>query len=170
MLTSVISLGGSMFYKLIQRAFPNWFAYNSIHIMQPMFTKQKNLEIAEEFGTRWMYSLKDPQRPPKPKVLYTVSAITQVLKNQDAFKVPWLKSLNELMPDKNKDYSDFMLGADMPTNTEQRHLVSKALYDRKEFTQILSDAIEEHGSRFLNEETFKFHAGAQINQIDILRE
>jgi hypothetical protein len=39
-------LKGSMFYKLIQRALPGWFKYNSIYLWQPMYTPGKNIELA----------------------------------------------------------------------------------------------------------------------------
>ena len=34
------TLGKSMLYKLIQRGVPGWFPFNSISVMQPMYTKQ----------------------------------------------------------------------------------------------------------------------------------
>lgn len=138
--------------------------------MQPMFTRKKNQEIAEELGTAWMFSPKAPSPPPGFKVVADHATITEILKNQASFKVPWLKSLNDLMPDKGKDFSDYMLGGDASVNAEQRRLVHSALYDPREFTKVLSSAIQEHGKRFLEDETFKFQGETQFNQIDIIRE
>lgn len=159
-----------MFYKLIHRAFPGWFEYNSYHVMQPMFTRKRNQEIAEELGTAWMFNPKEPGPPPGLKIVADHATIVGILKDQGNFKAPWVKSLNEMLADRKKTFSDFMLGGDDPVNTEQRNLVHSIVYDPKEFPKILSKAVQEHGKRFLEAETFKFQGENQFNQIDIIRE
>ena len=162
-------LGGSMFYKLIQRALPGWFPYNSLHVMQPMFIRAKNEEIARELGTIDLYTL-DPPSPPKvPVVLMDHTTISAVLKDQASFKIPWLKALNEAAP-KGREYSTFMLGGDKVANTVQRNLVGDIIYGPVEFKKLLANAVASYGSRFLGEETFKYTGTDGVHQIDILRE
>lgn len=168
------TLGGSMFYKLIQRAFSGWFPYNSLHVMQPMFTRKKNEEIARELGTIDMYTLDDPA-PPRPlNILTSHAIITEVLSNKDAFKVPWLPGLNALFP-KQRDFSSFMLGADQQANTDQRELVMKIVYGMDQtsqdgFQKLLLDTVESYATKFLEQETFKYAGDNAPQQIDILRE
>ena len=165
------TLGGSMFYKLIQRAFPGWFPYNSASVMQPMFTKKANLQIAEELGTRAMFTDQDPKRPPVPKLLTLHQGIRDVLSDKQSFVVPWLKGLNDLFPGK-KDYKGFMLGGDAEANAEQRKLVMSVMYSPVDFKTIFTGAVMDYGARFLNQETFKYkESGASpLRLIDIVRD
>ena len=165
------TMGGSMFYKLIQRAFPSWFPYNSASLMQPMFTKDANLKIAKELGTIAMFTDADPKPPPAVKILTGHSGIIEVLKDKQSFMVPWLKSLNDLFPGV-KDYSGFMLGADGDANAEQRKLVMSVMYSPSDFKKTFMDAVAGYGKRFLAQETFKYkESGASpLRLIDIIRD
>ena len=40
----------SVFHRLLQRAFPGWFPYNSIRFFHPFYTAQKNSEFAKDQG------------------------------------------------------------------------------------------------------------------------
>lgn len=39
-----------MLYKLIQRGVPGWFPFHSLHVMQPMYTRKTNEQIARDIG------------------------------------------------------------------------------------------------------------------------
>ncbi|KAK8256469.1 hypothetical protein IWZ00DRAFT_541955 [Phyllosticta capitalensis] len=160
-------MGGSMFYKLIQRALPNWFPYNSLHIMQPMFTRKMNEQIAREIGTIDQYTLEGPSPPRRPVILTKHSTITKVLADSTHFAVPWAKPLNEMFPGK-KDYSSFMLGGDKPENTAQRNLVGDVLYTPAEFKKLLSETTLAHTKSYLKKETLSL--GKKLDQIDIIRD
>ncbi|TVY84744.1 Psi-producing oxygenase A [Lachnellula suecica] len=149
------TLGGSMFYKLIQRGVPGWFPYNSLHVMQPMFTKKMNETIAKELKTIWQYTLADPAPPPNPIIVVKNSTSMQLLNNQDAFKVIWANSLNSMFP--NKDYSGFMLGADLPANTAQRKLMGAAIYGIKDLKKVLADFIANTGADCLKAESLNLY-------------
>ncbi|KAK0106849.1 hypothetical protein ONS95_003571 [Cadophora gregata] len=161
-------LGGSMFYRLLQRAFPGWYPYNSLHIMQPMFTWKMNRQIAEEIGTIKQYSLTGPKKPAAPIVLTKHSAITQVLKDQTSFRVPWLPALNDLFPGKT-DYSSFMLSGDGPENLTQRALLQSIMYGPDEFTKLVMEFVTATAKRSLELEGFKMNAD-NLCQIDIIRD
>ena len=156
-----------MYYKLIQRAFPGWFPYNSLHVMQPFFTKDKNEEIAKKIGTIKLYTKANPRPPPVPKILTKHGEIKKVLLDQQSFVVPWLPALNDLFPEE-RDFSAFMLSADLPANTLQRNLVGDILYGPKEFEKILSSSIISLAQKYLATE--EFGIGGATKQIDILRE
>ena len=156
-----------MMYKLIQRAFPGWFPYNSLHVMQPFFTKAQNELIAKKIGTIDHYTKADPAPPKVPKIVTGNEATRKILTNQRSFVVPWLPALNDLFPGK-KDYSGFMLGGDKPLNTMQRNLVGDALYGPQGFKQLLAASVTDLATKYLKAE--EFGVGAAGTQIDILRE
>ena len=155
-----------MLYKLIQRAVPGWFPYNSLHVMQPMYTRKMNQRIAEEIGTIKQYTLADPKPPRPPIVLMKHATICKVLKDQKSFIVPWLPAMNDIFPGE-KDLSGYMLSADKPENAAQHRLVADAIYT-PEFPRILFDSIVTTGKACLKSDTFSL--GSSIQQIDIIRE
>lgn len=160
-------LAGSMFYKLFQRAFPGWYPYNSLHIMQPMFTWKMNKQIAEELGTIKQYSLAGPSAPKKPIIVVKHSLVTKILKDQNAFRVPWKPALNDLFPGK-KDYSGFMLGGDAASNAKQRALLGSIMYAPREFSELLMNFVTTTASSCLKATGYELSKG--LNQIDIIRE
>ncbi|KAH8587872.1 prostaglandin G/H synthase 2/cyclooxygenase 2, pgh2/cox2 [Bisporella sp. PMI_857] len=161
-------LGGSMFYKLFQRAFPGWYPYNSLHIMQPMFTWKMNKQIAEEIGTIDQYSLKGPKKPAAPIVITKHSTVLQVLKDQSAFRVPWLPALNDLFPGKT-DYGSFMLSGDAASNAKQRALVESIIYGPDEFGQLIMEFVTAAAKGCLETEGFQMNAN-NLCQVDIIRD
>lgn len=164
---SLCSLGGSMMYRLIQRAVPGWFPFNSLHVMQPMFTRKMNEEIARQFGTIAQYTLNDPSPPRRPVVLTKHALIRKVLKDQRCFVVPWAAGLNQIFPGK-EDYSTYMLGGDKVVNTAQRNLVGDILYGPADFKKLLSDFVMTVGKSYLKANMFTL--GKSLQQIDIIRE
>lgn len=161
------TLGGSMMYKLIQRGLPGWFAFNSLAVMQPMFTKKVNEEIARELGTMDQYTLDDPKPPPKPVVVFTSAAIKQALGSPKQFAVPWLQAVNSLFPGK-KDLSWFMLAGDGPRNYEHRANMLKAMGDLPTLHKAVFELVERVGSQLMDKETFELKKG--LNQMDLIRD
>ncbi|KAJ5758694.1 hypothetical protein N7520_005850 [Penicillium odoratum] len=159
-------LGGSMFWKLFQRAFPGWFPYNSLHSTQPMFTRKMNEQIAREIGTIDQYTLKDPSPPPTPIVLAKYSSVTKVLSDQTNFHVTWAKNLNDMTP--GKKYDSYMLGGDAPANAAQRNLVREIMFSPAEFMQLLSQTSMHAGKELLDNETLSL--ASDLNQLDIIRD
>jgi hypothetical protein len=161
-------LGGSMFYKLFQRAFPGWYPYNSLHIMQPIFTWKMNKQIAEEIKTIDQFSLNGPKKPATPIIVTKHSTVVQVLKDQTAFRVPWLPPLDDLFPEKTT-YSSFMLSGDASSNAKQRKLVESIIYGPDEFGQLVLEFVTATAKSCLEKEGFQMNAD-NLCQIDVLRE
>jgi linoleate 10R-lipoxygenase len=161
------TLGGSMLYKLIQRGLPGWFPYNSVAVMQPMYTKKANTEIAKELGTIDQYTLDDPKPPATPVVIISSASIKKVLSSPKQYVLPWLKPLNSLFPGK-KDYSWFMLGGDDPVNVRERDNMLKALKKIPNFHQAIHGFVERVGTELIKKETFTLRKG--LNQIDFIRD
>ena len=94
-------LKSSVFHRLLQRAFPGWFPYNSIRFFHPFYTAAKNAEYAQQQGygkdfrmtitpeakdmfgrpTEYGYDVKDsdPEKPWKPWYLDDHEEIAAVL-------------------------------------------------------------------------------------------
>lgn len=155
-----------MFYKLIQRALPGWFPYNSLHSTQPMFTRKMNEQIAREIGTLDRYSLQDPAPPPRKVILTNHATVTKVLKDQDSFRVPWAGYFNDLIP--GKTFNDYMLGGDRPANAAQKKLVKSILYSPDQFIELLSQTTVMVGTELLNTHTLQL--SRDLDQVDIIRE
>ncbi|KAK0629535.1 heme peroxidase [Bombardia bombarda] len=162
-----LTLGGSMLYKLIQRGVPGWFPFNSISVMQPMYTKIGNEKIARELGTMDQYTLDGPKPPSKPVVIVTSAAIKEVLSNPKKFVVPWLPAVNSLFPGK-KDLSWFMLAGDEPANYAHRASIEKATAKIPNLAQAVREFIDRVGNQLVEKETFQLAEG--LNQIDIIRD
>lgn len=159
-------LGGSKFYWLFQRAFPSWFPYNSLHIMQPMFTRKMNEEIAREIGTIQNYTLAGPKPPPQPILLTEHAKITGVLEDQANFHVPWVL-YEDLFPGK-KSFAGFMLGGDKAANTAQKKLVKEILNTPAEFATLLADTAVAVGRNLIKKECLELRKG--LDQLDIIRD
>ncbi|RFU32277.1 hypothetical protein B7463_g4075, partial [Scytalidium lignicola] len=161
------TLGGSMLYKLIQRGVPGWFPFNSIAVMQPMYTKKANEKIAKELGTLEQYTLDDPKPPAKAVVIITNAAIKQTLSNPKQFAAPWLPGINSLFPGK-KDFGWFMLAGDEPRNRTNRANFTKAMGKIPSLHNAVHEFIERVGTELIKKETFTLKKG--LDQIDLIRD
>ena len=59
-------LKSSVFHRLIQRAFPGWFPYDSIRYLHPFYTKTQNQQFAESQGYLPDFDSTNPRKPAKP--------------------------------------------------------------------------------------------------------
>ncbi|KAI0555851.1 heme peroxidase [Xylaria curta] len=161
------TMGGSMLYKLIQRGLPGWFPYNSVAVMQPMYTKKANAAIAKELGTLDQFTLNDPKPPPTPIVVFSSASVRQVLGNPKQYVVPWVQPLNDLFPGK-KDFSWFMLAGDADVNFKERANMQKALAKVPNLHEAIHELVQQVGSELIAKATFTLKEG--LNQIDFIRD
>lgn len=161
------TLGGSMLYKLIQRGLPGWFPFNSVAVMQPMYTKKANIQIAKKLGTIDQFTVDDPKPPKQPIIVTSNATAKKALSNPDTFATPWLAGINALFPGK-KDYSWFMLSGDGPTHVAHRQSMLKAVQKIPNLHTALHQFIDNVGAKLIEKETFKLSQG--LHQIDIIRD
>ncbi|KAL4904048.1 hypothetical protein BDW74DRAFT_155062 [Aspergillus multicolor] len=161
------TLGGSMLYKLIQRGVPGWFPFNSVGVMQPMYTRAANEAIAKELGTWAQYTAADPKRPAKPAVVVSSAAIQHVLRNPKQFAVPWLHPLNSLFPG-TKDVSWFMLAGDEPRNQEHRKAFTSVLAQIPNLHSAVHNLVRTVGAELLDAKTLTLKNG--VATIDFIRD
>ncbi|KAI8944722.1 heme peroxidase [Xylaria longipes] len=161
------TMGGSMLYKLIQRGLPGWFPYNSVAVMQPMYTKKANAAIAKELGTLDQFTLDDPKPPAKPIVVVSSASIRQVLSNPKQYIIPWAQPLNAVFPGK-KDFSWFMLAGDKDANFKERVNMNKALKKVPNLHEAIHGLVQQVGAELIAKATFTLQDG--LNQIDFIRD
>ncbi|KAK0625776.1 linoleate diol synthase [Immersiella caudata] len=161
------TLGGSMLYRLIQRGLPGWFPFNSVSVMQPMYTKKANEKIARQLGTISDFTLDDPKPPPKAVVLATGAAIRSVLTNTKGFSMPWLYAFNTMFSGK-KDFSWFMLSGDEPANYANRANMERVLAKLPNLLGTVRNLVQTTGAKLIEKESLALKEG--LIQLDLIRD
>lgn len=97
-------LKGSVFHRVIQRAFPGWFDYDSVRFFHPFYTSQQNAKYAREQGYDRDFKMKSevvkwnlmnqpveykydvtasmPKKPPKPVYLSDYAEVKAILSEE----------------------------------------------------------------------------------------
>src|SRR5271170_4465548 len=84
-------------YKLLMRAFPGWYKFNSIYAMFPFSLPEKTREVQEKLGWGSLYSFDKPAPPAKPMdFIRTYDACVRVLDDQEHFQMSWGPAIKEL--------------------------------------------------------------------------
>ncbi|KAL8897030.1 MAG: hypothetical protein Q9207_007419, partial [Kuettlingeria erythrocarpa] len=151
------TLGGSMLYRLIHRAVPKWFKFNSIYVMQPMYLPSMNAEIAKEFNTIDQYSLDPPAPPPKITLLNTHAAISALLNDQANFKVKYGMQLPDLV------FPEYMLQGDGPANRENHKFVASRLMNVPGGLDFYAKAFEDTTWKILAREAYTLGDRFQVD-------
>ena len=155
------TLGGSMLYRLIQRAFPQWFKFNSVYVMQPMYLPSMNAEIFKKLGTIDQYCLDPPAPPPKLTVLNTQAAISALLNDQANFKVKYGMQLPDLV------FPEYMLQGDTSKNTENHQFVAPRLMNVPGGLALYAKSFEDTTRKILARESYKL---GNTWQVDMTKE
>ncbi|KAL8725978.1 MAG: hypothetical protein Q9166_007012 [cf. Caloplaca sp. 2 TL-2023] len=59
------TLKSSVFHRLLQRAFPEWFPYDSVRFFHPFYTSEHNADLAKQQGYEPTFKIKQITPPPK---------------------------------------------------------------------------------------------------------
>jgi len=148
-------------YKLIQRAFPGWFKFNSVYVMQPMYTPKMNAQIIKELGTASSFSLDPPAPPKRMTILNTHAAISALLADNSSFKVRYGESLPDLI------FADFMLSGDNTANAQNHTLTRKVLMGCPAGMPVFEAWFETMTRKILAREAYKLK---DVYQVDITKE
>src|SRR5277367_1217529 len=65
---------GGVLYRVLMRAFPGWYEYNSVYALFPLTIPSENKKILRRLGKRSLYSFKRPSAPARPYVLSTAQS------------------------------------------------------------------------------------------------
>ncbi|KAI3396982.1 hypothetical protein diail_11382 [Diaporthe ilicicola] len=124
--------GGHVMHKLIFRAFPNHFAYNSVYAHFPLVTPPENKTILKGMGTWGQYSWETPRARQLPVMIKSHNACARILNDDKNFKVVWGEAITGLT--NNTDApglaKDFCLSGDRSANRLNRNQMQKCLYPK----------------------------------------
>ena len=77
-----------MIYKLLMRAFPGYYHFNSVFAMFPFTIPNENRRILQALGKEHDYDFSRPTVVRQPQLVTTWSGVRDVLDDQTRFKVP----------------------------------------------------------------------------------
>ena len=77
-----------MIYKLIMRAFPGYYHFNSVYAMFPFTVPDKTRSILQSLGKEPDYDFDKPSFVGPPQPVLSWSGVQSVLNDQVQFKVP----------------------------------------------------------------------------------
>ncbi|KAF2642870.1 fatty acid oxygenase [Massarina eburnea CBS 473.64] len=114
--------GGGVMYKLLMRAFPDWYRGNSIYASYPFTVPSEMRRINKSLNQISDYSYESPRLTTKPIIVTTWRGVNNVMLYSRSYTVPYGKALGQL-----GDF-EYMLNADTLAATEQRKVISRAVY------------------------------------------
>ena len=154
---------GCVFYKLMLRAFPHHFKYNSVYVHYPFTIPDAMQGFLKELKKDHLYDYSEPALVEKPHIVREYKLGTEIMRDQTTFKVTWGRAMEYLMGNAAKD---FMLAGDEPKNKASRELVSKALYI-SEWEKEMRSYYAAKTQELLQEKSAKI---ADFHQVDIIRD
>ncbi|KAF7872129.1 hypothetical protein EAF04_003054 [Stromatinia cepivora] len=129
---------GAVLYKLVLRAFPNYFQGNSIYAHFPFVTPQVNLEIQKSLGREGLYSWEVPKKKAELSSVESWEKCKGILEDSVNWKVTWGPPISVLTSQESSDSSKtvtppailpFCLAGDAPINATSRSLITSSFYD-----------------------------------------
>lgn len=116
-------------HRLLMRAFPGYYAFNSVYAMYPFSVPNKTRQTLMASGTLSTYSFDSPKKPPfsiatlnSMTYISSYHALIRVLNDHDTFKETWGPAIKELTG------TMYMLGWDTPASTGQHVRLHKEIY------------------------------------------
>lgn len=129
---------GAVLYKLVLRAFPNYFEGNSIYAHFPFTTPEVNREIQKSLGREGLYSWEVPKKKAELSSVQTWDECKGILEDSVNWKVTWGPPISVLTSQKSSDSSKtdsspavlpFCLAGDAPVNATSRSLIISSFYN-----------------------------------------
>ncbi len=156
-----------VFYKLILKAFPNHFKYNSVYAHYPLTTPKASAEILGSLERLGDFVWDRPTYTP-PRINVTgYDGVTAVLADGETFNVTWGEGLSYLMGEPG---SRFMLSGDGPLFRERRDQMSKCLYSDG-WAREIRQFYEETTTNLLKEWGYKVGGRkTSFSMVDVVRD
>ena len=158
-------MGGAKMSMLILNAFPKWFKYNSVYVLQPFFTPKESEVIFTKQGTLAKYSLEPPKLEKDAIPLLSHAAVSATLRDSTNFRVPWGPAMDYLM-----EGNRFCLAHDGPDSVKQHTDIMQALTALPNYATKFKIYLEEIFCGLLKRESYKLGRGHQYYQVDVVRE
>ncbi|KAL7269861.1 hypothetical protein RUND412_007453 [Rhizina undulata] len=146
--------------KLILKAFPNHFKYNSIYAMQPLTIPSENKRICTSLGNVDQFDFDPPSFTRARIPIFSYAATKQILNDQENFKVIWNTGFDYLMK------APFMLSGDKPLNAEQKKFVGERFYHEGiNWQKEIRDFYEEITAKLLRKKSYKLGNTYQVDAV-----
>lgn len=141
---------GSVMHKLLMRAFPGWYKFNSIYAMFPFSVPDKTREVLEKMGTLSLYSFDQPAPPAKPMdFISTYDACVRVLDDQEHFKMGWGPAIMGLTG------REYMLSGDTQANRDQHARLHKEIIGVKGSEKAIWDFYVQITNELIQDSSFQ---------------
>lgn len=144
---------GGVLYRLLMRAFPGWYEYNSVYALFPLTIPSENKVILKELGLESSYSFKPPSNPTVPISFSTAQSARTILGNQQAFNVSISGS------------NDFMVCGDGVS--EHKHFMEALYTDVPKCMNEIWDFYIKRTIQLVRDGSFQL---GEYFQVDIVRE
>lgn len=149
-------------YQLILNAFPNWFKFNSVFVMQPFYTCKESFKIFKKQGVENLYYFDKAEESDQMIIVTSHAAVRRILEDQTHFKVMWGES---------GFLKTFMLSGDSPIHTKQRNMVAAAWRSVAGSMQQFTDFAKLISLSVLKTAAIPLGRGKQaVYQVDIVKE
>ncbi|KAJ4243864.1 hypothetical protein NW762_014745 [Fusarium torreyae] len=185
-------LKSSMFHRLLQRAFPEWYPYDSLRFFHPFYTSDKNATLAKQQGydkefsmrtiplkraenndrgeiTRFKYDIEksNPQRPSKTLYLTNREDIKLILKDKSDILVHPARTRISFLPIVIHDV--LKPGQNNPThNGRITSLQTSTIEHSQEYHAHIMSYLVDVARGIINREVVTMEKG--IYQLDIIRD
>ena len=150
-------------YRLLMRAFPGWYEYNTVYALFPFTIPSENRKILTSRDVITQYSFKPPS-PPASQIFFNTAANAKaILGNEKTFNVIWGAAISRLTGG-----VDYMLSADKPANNAQHASVYKSIYtDVPDGMEEVWDFYTRFTEKLLQERSYLLD---DFYQVDAVRE
>ncbi|KAL8970101.1 MAG: hypothetical protein Q9197_003992 [Variospora fuerteventurae] len=151
------TLGGSMFHKLLHRGLPDYFDFNSVYAMQPMYTSTANEKIIKKLKTTDQFSLNPPAVPVAQAKKEKHSEVGQLLQEKQCYAA-WPQSSEIVAPDTVLAHY----------NSYQQSMLAEQIYKHTDPKAMFLDYVTHKAAAYLHRDSFEL--GKSWYQVDFIRD
>jgi hypothetical protein len=152
---------GGLMYRLLMRAFPGWFDYNTVYALFPFTIPKASKQILHDRGVLSQYTISPPQKPAPQIVFSTAKNAMAILGDEQTFHITWGKAIAKLAGN-----YQYMLAADKPANNAQHKQVYKALYtDVKDWKEEIWGFYTKFTEKLLKERSYPLDTFLQVDAV-----
>lgn len=157
---------GGVIGKILMRAFPTSYTFNSIYALFPFSTPAVTRSSLESFGKLDKYDFTHPtKRTHEIKSVRTYAAMQQVLLDTKRFGVYYSAGIEELV----KDHRPFFIG----TDNERIHMRDRAVMSNALFNPGWQDRLKSFytsmTAKLIKDKSWSYDGGKTMN-LDVVRD
>lgn len=149
-------------YKLLMKAFPGWYEFNSIYAMYPFSTPEKTKEMLTNIKTVANFSFATPKKPGRPMgFVTTYDACIKILNDRENFQMAWGPGIKTLTG------TDYMLSGDTKKYADQHARLHKEINGPSASGKLMWDFFEKTTNDLIKGTSFPI---GKYYELDAVRE